>query len=436
MGATDLFCVRYTEGVEKVKKKTALSLLGLSAASLVAAVLAGILLMTCAYALPTARMRYHVSLSLPYIEQEGDFYWWAPYHNSTALDGFTDCIMLGNAIYESEASPFHDALVNPRREYTPGDTVSVDSLIRYASGEVGGREVTYARYWHGYLLALKPLLLFFTPSDIRLLNMTVQLLLGALVLLLAYKRKGLALAAPLAAAFLCINPISTALCFQYTDVALLSLVSLAVLLGFRTDEKQYGCLLYLWLGIAIAFFDFLTYPLVSLGLLLTAELSLSRESLGGRLKRIGLNSAAWGVGYGGMWAGKWIVASLFSEQNVLRSAQDRAQLWTSSADGTFPSIVEVFKRNLQVYVSPSFQLLVILVIVCLVYLLVFKKYRLHLRAETLVPLILLALYPVVWTAVLKNHSVVHPHMTYRNFAITVMAALCAAADSLSPKQNR
>ena len=419
-----------------MKKKPALSLLGLSAASLIAAVLAGIILMTCAYALPTARMRYHVSLSLPYIEQDGDFYWWAPYHNSTAMDGFTDSIMLGNAIYDSDASPFHDALVNPRREYTPGDSVPVDSLIRYASGEDGGREVTYARYWHGYLLALKPLLLFFTPADIRLLNMTAQLLLGVLVLLLAYKRKGFALAAPLTAAFLCINPVSTTLCFQYTDVALLSLISMAILLGFRTDLKRYGSLLYLWLGIAIAFFDFLTYPLVSLGLLLITELSLSREPLGGRLKRMGLNSAAWVVGYGGMWAGKWVAASLFSEQNVIQDALNSILIRTSSSvDAASYSIGEVFKRNLQVYISPSMKLLVLLFFLCLLYLLAVKKYRIRLRAEVLVPLILCALYPVVWTGLLKNHSVVHPHMTYRNFTISVMAALCAAADSLTPKRT-
>lgn len=319
-------------------------------------------------------------------------------------------------------------------EFTPGDTVPVDSLVKYASGETNGREVTYARYWHGYLVVLKPLLLFFTPADIRLLNMTVQFLLCALVLILAYTRKGFALAAPLCAAILCINPISTALCFQYTDVYLLSLGAIAILLGFRTDKKKYGCFLYLWLGIAIAYFDFLTYPLVSLGLLLITELALCKESLGCRLKRMGLNSALWFVGYGGMWAGKWIIASLFSEENVFQSAQNRALAWTSSTDSAFPPILQVFKRNLQVYVSPSVELLILLVFAFLIYALIIKKWHIRPQAVTIVPLILCAMYPVIWTCILRNHSAVHPHMTYRNFTISVMAALCIIADSLTPKR--
>ena len=396
--------------------------------SIVAAALIGFLLLSCAYALPTERMRYHVSLSAPYIRSEGDLYCWAPYHNSAALDNFTDSIMLGNAIYDSVASPFHDALVNPRMEFTPGDTVPVDSLVRYAAGENDGREVTYARYWHGYLAVLKPLLLFFTPADIRLLNMTLQLLLGVLVLMLAYKRSGLRLALPLGAAMLCLNPISTALCLQYTDVYLLSLIFEAILLFFRTDKKESGYLVYLWLGICVAFFDFLTYPLVSLGFLLVTEMMLCEETILVRLKRMLQNSAAWFAGYGGMWAAKWVLATLFTEQNVIRNALGSIRERTaSSVDAVGFSLLQVLKRNIQVYVNPSFTLLLVLLLIGLCYLLFIRKCRPCLRAETLVPLVLCAMYPVVWTALLANHSMIHAHMTYRNFAVSVMAAGCAIA---------
>ena len=51
--------------------------------------------------------------------------------------------------------------------------------------------VDYARYWHGYLLFLKPLLLFFSLSDIRMMNAALQLILAAGVLLLAFRKRGL-----------------------------------------------------------------------------------------------------------------------------------------------------------------------------------------------------------------------------------------------------
>ena len=408
-----------------MNQKEKLCLLGLSMGSLLAAILAGILLMTAAYLLPTARMRHNVEISLPYILSEGDRYQWAPYHNGTELDGFTDAIMLGNAIYEGQASPLQKAMVNPRAEYTPGDSVPVDSLGRYAQKEEGYREVTYARYWHGYLLFLKPLLLFFTPSDIRLLNMTVQLLLAALVLGLCYQEKGFRLALPMGAALLCLNPISTALCFQYTDVYLLTLVFCGVLLHFRTDRKKYGLLLYLWLGICVAFFDFLTYPIVSLGVLLTVEMLLREDSLWKKIGHMLLASFAWAVGYGGMWAGKWVAASALTDQNVIMDAlQNVAGRASSTAGEKNVEFFAVLWQNAQNYVNPAFKLLLLLLVLGLCWLLLAKKCRFSFDGKGLLPLLLCAVLPLIWYFCVKNHSMIHAYMTHRDLSVTVLALGC------------
>lgn len=419
-----------------VKKKDVFSLLGLSAASLLAAILAGVVLLTAVYALPTRRMRHNVSISLPYILAEGDRYQWAPYHNGTELDGFTDALMLSNAIFEGTGDPLRDALTNPRMEFTPGDMVPVDSLSQYAQGNEDGRVVTYARYWHGYLLLLKPLLLFFTPSDLRLLNMTVQLLLAAVVLGLCYQRKGFRLAIPMGAALLCLNPISTALCFQYTDVYMLTLLSCGGMLYFRTDRKRYGCLLYLWLGIGIGFLDFLTYPVTALGLLLLTEMMLCEESLWKKIGRMALNSIAWAVGYGGMWAGKWVVASVLTDQNVILDALQNVAGRTSSTSGEEAvGFFTVLWQNLQNYVNPAMKLLALLAIAGILYLLIVKKYRVSLSAKTLVPLALCALLPMAWYFCVKNHSMIHAYMTHRDLAVTVMALGCMAGASLGRPGN-
>lgn len=409
--------------------KKIFSFLYFSIGSLIAAIFVGLFLLYCVYMLPTARMRYNVNRSLTYIQAENDSYMWAPYQKSSALDGFTDSIMLGNAIYESKFSALHDALVNPRMEFTPGDTVPVDSLAKYASGETGGKEVTYARYWHGYLVLLKPLLLIFSPADIRLLNMTAQFFLGLFALLLAYKKAGYRLAIPFASAMLCLNPISTALCFQYTDVYLLTLIFEVILLHFRTDQKTFGYLLFLWLGILVAYFDFLTYPLVSLGFLLITELLLCQETLPRKLQRFLRNSASWVIGYGGMWASKWILATLFTEQNVIRDALSSAQERTScSVNSSNISPLFVLKRNIQVYINPSVGFLLLLLCIGLLYLLIVKNRRLRFRASSIVSFSLCAILPVIWTFLLTNHSIIHPYMTYRNFAVSAMAMGCIIAD--------
>ena len=93
-------------------------------------------------------------------------------------------------------------------------------------------------------------------------------------------------------------------------------------------------------------------------------------------------------------------------------------------------IFSVLWRNAQTYVNAQTLFLLLVLGVLLVYLMTVKQYRLRLSASTLVPLVLCALYPVVWYAVLRNHSMIHAYMTHRDLAVTVMALGCAVAGSL------
>ena len=61
---------------------------------LLLSILAGILLMTCVYILPTGRMLTQADRSLPIFENEGTSFCWAPEEKSARLDGYTDAIMM------------------------------------------------------------------------------------------------------------------------------------------------------------------------------------------------------------------------------------------------------------------------------------------------------------------------------------------------------
>ena len=144
-----------------------------------------------------------------------------------------------------------------------------------------------------------------------------------------------------------------------------------------------------------------------------------------------LNSTAWALGYGGMWAGKWVVASAFTDQNVILDALRNISGRTSSTAGEETvDIFSVLWRNAQTYVNVQTLFLLLVLAALLGYLVTVKKFRLRLSASTLVPLVLCALYPVVWYAVLRNHSMIHAYMTHRDLAVTVMALGCAISGSL------
>lgn len=395
-------------------------------AVLLTAILLGTVLMTCVYVLPTGRMLTNVAESVETIDTEGGSFTWAPGYAGSRLDGFTDNIMLQTAVYDGADSPLTEAMLNRRMNFPKAQLSPGVALINYVYGARNGEAESYGRYWHGYLLFLKPLLLFFNLSDIRMFLMLAQWSLAAAALLLAYQKGGVPLALPLGCAILCLNPVSTAMSMQYSSIYFLLLVFSIIELRFDSFSRKNGWLLYLLLGLCTAFFDFLTYPPVALGICLGLEiLSTKRENKLGAVIASGLS---WGFGYGGMWSGKWLVGSLLTGQNILSDALETVQYRTgtevSAVEGAAGTgLAQVLSKNLGVYLSPAYLALWGLLLVLLLGLLLSKKYRFAPDKSTFLPLALVALVPFGWYLVLKNHSSVHYWMTYRDLAVTVFAII-------------
>lgn len=393
---------------------------------LLLSILAGILLMTCVYILPTGRMLTQADRSLPIFENEGTSFCWAPEEKSARLDGFTDAIMLQTAVYVRDENPMKAAMRNDRMEFSEGKLDPAGSLKQYVYGNRSGYVMSYARYWHGYLLFLKPLLLFFSLSDIRMMNAAFQLVLAAGVLLLAYRKRGLRLALPMGLALLVINPISTALSMQFSSIYYLTLLGLLVMLLTESWDRPWGYLVFLFLGIGTAFFDFLTYPACAVGICLALQALMSRADGKTRLLKTIGSGAAWAFGYGGMWSGKWLAASLITGTNVLRDAMEQAQYRsggevTAAEGGVNAAFGAVLSRNLGVLANPAAAILVLALIGVLVWLLVTKRCRFAPERASLLSLAVAFAVPFVWYFLLRNHSLVHCWMTYRNLSTAVFA---------------
>ena len=400
----------------------------LAAASLILAIVLGTVSMIAVYCLPTNRMNDNVGRSQDIMQLEQSRFTWAPKYDGTGLDGYTDAIMLGNAVFRGTGNPVQDAMRNPRIRYEAAGNSPVDSLIRYVnrSEMEPGTQVEYARYWHGYLVLLKPLLLFFTVSDLRMMNLFFQFTLMLAVLLELFRQGGYQLAIPFGAVILCLNPISTALCMQYSSIYNLMLAGSWLLLHFRLWEQKYGWLLFLWLGIGTAFFDFLTYPVAALGICLALAAALSEGSWRQKLTAAILSSMAWCFGYGGMWVGKWLVASLVTGENVLAAAVDQVAYRSGAeitADGEAASagLWEVMGKDLEVYANAAGLLLLLLLVLAVLWAVVIRGFRFRFSGAVCVPLLFISLYPFVWYAVIRNHSMVHCWMTHRNLSATIIA---------------
>ena len=127
-----------------------------------ACLVAGTLALTAVYCLPVKPIQEHVRVSVDAFLEEGDNPFVLPEYKGSSLDNTTDAIMLGNAVYQSELPAYQAAMKAGRAELDNEHTQL--ALKKYLDQDLGLTLTSYERYWHGYLVVLKPLLLVFNSE--------------------------------------------------------------------------------------------------------------------------------------------------------------------------------------------------------------------------------------------------------------------------------
>lgn len=295
---------------------------------------------------------------------------------------------------------------------------------------------TYGRYWHGYLVTLKPLLSAFTYGQIRTINAFWVAALALATALLMHARKLGRYILPFVITLLLIDPFAISMSLFYTSVYTVAmLTSIAFLLkrDWLCERKERLALLFVLAGCATSYLDLMTYPLLAYGILATLCLCSAEGGWKQGLKLVAVTLAAWFVGYAGMWAGKWIIGALFGgeDMGVLETIQLRAS--TSAAPGVDISFVRIVLRQLVRLRSPALVaglLYVAIAGVCFLR----RSPRQKLTGLAWTSYIAVCLLPLLWDAAIQNHSFIHPWFTYRILAICAFAGMCLFA-RFSAKTN-
>lgn len=402
---------------------------------LLAGIISGVILMTAVYSLPVDPMISNVARAEGLYAYEGIYPQWAYGYSSSQLDNCTDTIMLMDAIHPVVRSPLYSAMMNYRMEFgeaLPQDSLMIQALHRETS--LTPHSYEYPRYWHGYLLFLKPLLLKWEVSDLRYFNMFLQFSMAMLLMLLLDKKLGHRITASMTAVLLVLNPVSIAMSFQFSTMYYITLCTLLLILWKDRSFSDKGTypFVFLFAGIATSFFDFLTYPVISLGLPLCLVLLLGKDL---RVRRIFTLSCSWGLGYAGMWSGKWIAAYLLTGYNVLQDALSRAEYYSSGQTANKRTVPITFLNALtqvrRVFTNWPFLLLLLCFLFATVYLILHRGYHFRIHPRKTVPFLLTALIPFMWVFVTKGHTMELAWFTYRNFSVTLFAFLCIWSQSLT-----
>ena len=402
------------------------------------AILTATIIMVALYAIPTTRSFENARKSAN-IFSDDVIANWADGKHYARIDNYTDAIMVNNAVYRPYDRTIENALLNPHASYS--NKGMMGGLCRLLDRESGDLPENYARYWHGYLLYLIPLLNFFNIGEIRIIMMFVQFLLSMAVLYELGKIDALYMSF-FAIVILFINPVTTILNFQYADIIIITLIYSIIILRNNEALCRKNGYLYLFAanGITVAFFDFLTYPVVAYGVPLILFFVLNRSKLINGIKQFLAYSATWAFGYAGMWCGKWIVAYILTGQNVIVDGATQLAYRMQGdptgekAEGT--TYVYALKSVWWVVRNPVYGVLLIILLGMIGYF-VYRGYRVTVNKEIIayfVPIMLTGVTPFLWYLVVKNHSIVHPYMAFRDLAVSVWAGMTMIAMSL--KQSK
>ncbi len=391
---------------------------------LIAGGMAGLILLMIVYAIPVDRMLVNARASIEIFEREGPSPQTIIGYEATTLDNYTDAWMFRNAFYDGRESVFQKSLNVYYYGYHKEELHNVcESMIAYLNGTEGYERQSYARYWHGYLIFLKPLLCFFDYGDIRgILRLTEMSLLMYLCLLFERRRFARFLPA-LAVTMFCIGFYDIGQSMQYSWIFLITVAASIYLL--KKYPVMDGKMLFLAVGMCTSYFDFLTYPVFTLGIPLIVLL-LCRFSSGekkGAVKTVLYHSIFWGIGYFGFCLEKWILCNLLTEENVIEEAflSITERVGRQVVDQPIGYMETVFE-NFKVLCKYPYALAILGVTALILW--GFRKKRLKTDWEHAAACLIVAVYPFIWYAVALNHSYVHAFMTYRDLGISIFAGLC------------
>lgn len=327
-------------------------------------------------------------------------------------------------------SEYHDAYYVPQVHWLAGsDGYTDDIFLRMQVADrshgffAGVMEPEYDRYWHGYSVFLRPLLVFFDLSYIRQLLVISFMVLMGILSFLVMKYISTVAGVLLVIAIALVNPPVIMISLQYSNMFLLTLAAciatMLMLIKKRSDTEF--AMLFVVIGSLTSFLDLLTTPTITLSLPLLLYVAYhiqhkTKRSLFGPVVAL---TALWGTGYVFAWLAKLAIASLVLQRNVFLEASQKASHWSSnystlqSRDVTTAYVLKQWIKRLVIF-WPVFFMMLPPFIIGIVNTLKHRRRINRYFVKNLCALALPSLLPLVWIYFVRQHSLEHQWFSYRH----------------------
>jgi hypothetical protein len=382
-----------------------------------------LLLITISSAIPSAFLKQNIGHTVKTLSEEELYPEYGLYWRQIRIDNWTDAVMFNTSYSINSKNPFRSALMNfeYRREGDPLDRIT-DLKLLYENNYIPN--VTYERYWHGYLVWLRPLLLIFSLNEIRVLLSFLLYILFFICILLLLKRFGKKLAFIFSVGLISIDFFYVGHNLNFSSVFLIGLLSSIYLLIFgKTGLNTF--LFFFIIGAITSFFDLFTAPLVTLGMILVIFMCLNINNK--HLYTAMSHSVCWLFGYLLLWSSKWIIVTYLYLPNGLINALERVQLRILKPVDLNFSQLNAIKLNILQLVGNTIEYnwVVVIFVVCMFLLILKFGVFTRNRLKNIVPWFFTFSIPYLWYFIAANHSYLHAWFTYRDQFLSIVS-LCLA----------
>lgn len=427
-------------------------------------------LMTLSSLIPASAIQENVKQSSETLLQDNEKKVYDLKYKQESIFTFTDALMINTAYSIDNHHPIESFLL-ARKNYVPGQTTrqhvdsqynlgASDKYVNKANGDIyqtqelyglmHGEQIEdsyeYARYWHGYLTILRPLLVMGNYEVIRVILLIVTFITIAIMLIFICKKINLTTAIAYGIGLLSISILVVSQSINEILIFLVAFISTIILLLKKDKQKNIG-LFFFAVGSVSSFIDLLTAPLVTLGITaITYFLLLQKEEKNITIQKYLLNMVrigiAWAIGYGLTWAAKWVITELFLGRPLISQAIEQAIYRTNvptKSNGTvWFTIQDVIAKNLT-FLSKPVILVTIAITVSYLIIQAIRNYKKQINwkenLKECVPYCFCLLLPFMWYFVLKQHSYIHAFFTYRILMIAIISIFMIATKILKKKEE-
>ncbi len=392
---------------------------------IIVSVIIGLSLLILSFEIPVDKINNNISRSISVFKEEGTYPKVSKFGISGQLDNWTDSYMLLNAGYKGNENALEKA-INVYREYINDIGSPTDVLISLYSGEEAECTISYSRYWHGYLIFLKPLLLFLSYGEIRILNSILVAGGVLLIIILLCKRNLKGYIVPYIAMLLLMNVFVITKSLQFSSVYHICTIAIIILLWRLECLEAEQCrmpLFFLTIGCVTSYFDFLTYPLITLGIPMVIYLCISEIDDRLLFKKTIISTSCWTLGYVGMWSGKWVIGTYLGNENIILNAINRIKIHSAigeMAENKF-SYVDLIKQQWQMLDKEVVILSVAFILLLGVYIL---RGQIKGKIIDVMSFGFVGLLPFCWYRIAASHSWQHYWFTYREMIICIFSMMC------------